>query len=159
MGENHPLFLVRRHLYLLERRKFRGRIDASDYCCCSATGAAAGGGGRCGRPYRSSRRQPAVAERPALWLCAYAGGWGRSDAALPGLAELASGWAFVLSVVLFSGVQIAKIMMAGIPLAPTPLDGLTFLIPVGGVAFITGWLLMGLSAAMASKPVLKDEQD
>ena len=76
-----------------------------------------------------------------------------------GWLKLASAWAFVLSVVLFSGVQIGKIMMAGIPLAPTPLDSLTFLIPVGGVAFIVGWLLMGLSAAMASKPVLKDEQD
>ena len=76
-----------------------------------------------------------------------------------GWLKLASGWAFVLSVVLFSGVQIGKIMIAGIPVAPTPLDGLTFLIPVGGVAFIVGWLLMGLSAAMASKPVLKDEQD
>jgi uncharacterized membrane protein YgdD (TMEM256/DUF423 family) len=76
-----------------------------------------------------------------------------------GWLKLASGWAFVLSVVLFSGVQIGKIMLAGIPVAPTPLDGLTFLIPVGGIAFIVGWLLMGLSAAMASKPVLKDEQD
>ena len=65
--------------------------------------------------------------------------------------KIASGWAFVLSVTLFSGVQIGKIMMAGIPGAPTPLDSLTFLIPVGGVAFIVGWLLLGLSAAMAPR--------
>lgn len=65
--------------------------------------------------------------------------------------KIASGWAFVLSVTLFSGVQIGKIMMAGIPGAPTPLDNLTFLIPVGGVAFIVGWLLLGLSAAMAPR--------
>ncbi|MDP3493717.1 MAG: DUF423 domain-containing protein [Hyphomonadaceae bacterium] len=65
--------------------------------------------------------------------------------------QIASGWAFVISVTLFSGVQIAKIMMAGIPVAPTPLDNLTFLVPVGGVAFIVGWLLLGLSAAMAPR--------
>lgn len=75
-----------------------------------------------------------------------------------GWLKLASGWAFVLSVVLFSGVQILKIMMAGIPVVPTPLDGLTFLVPIGGVAFIVGWLLMGLSAAMAAKPVLHEEE-
>ena len=76
-----------------------------------------------------------------------------------GWLKLASGWAFVLSVVLFSGVQILKIMMAGIPVAPTPLDGFTFLVPVGGVAFIVGWLLMGLSAATAEKPVLREEEN
>lgn len=65
------------------------------------------------------------------------------------LLQLASGWAFVISVTLFSGVQIGKIMMAGIPVVPTPLDNLTFLVPVGGVAFIVGWLLLGLSAATA----------
>lgn len=65
------------------------------------------------------------------------------------LLQLASGWAFVISVTLFSGVQIGKIMLAGIPVAPTPLDNLTFLVPVGGVAFIVGWLLLGLSAAAA----------
>lgn len=65
------------------------------------------------------------------------------------LLRLASGWAFVIAVVLFSGVQIGKLMMAGIPGAPTPLDNLTFLVPAGGVAFIVGWLLLGLSAATA----------
>lgn len=29
--------------------------------------------------------------------------------------QLASGWAFILSVVMFSGIQIGKIMLAGIP--------------------------------------------
>ena len=62
--------------------------------------------------------------------------------------QLASGWAFILSVVMFSGIQIGKIMLAGIPGAPTPFDSLTFLIPAGGVAFIVGWLLLGLSALM-----------
>jgi uncharacterized membrane protein YgdD (TMEM256/DUF423 family) len=65
--------------------------------------------------------------------------------------QIASGWAFVLSVVMFSGVQMGKIMLAGIPVAPTPLDNLTFLVPAGGVAFIVGWLLLGLSAVISPR--------
>lgn len=52
---------------------------------------------------------------------------------------------------LFAGVQIGKIMLAGIPSHPTPLDGLTFLIPIGGICFIVGWLLLGLTAAFAPR--------
>jgi uncharacterized membrane protein YgdD (TMEM256/DUF423 family) len=66
--------------------------------------------------------------------------------------RIASGWAFIVAVALFSGVQIGKIMLAGIATGPTPLDSLGFLVPIGGVAFIAGWLLMGLSAAMAQRP-------
>lgn len=73
-----------------------------------------------------------------------------------GWLKLAAGWAFIISVPLFSGVQIGKIMLGGIAMTPTPLDGLSFLVPVGGVFFILGWLLVGLSAAMARRP---DEQD
>jgi uncharacterized membrane protein YgdD (TMEM256/DUF423 family) len=62
--------------------------------------------------------------------------------------QIAAGWFFILSVVLFSGVQIGKIMLAGIALAPTPFDNVGFLVPAGGVAFITGWLMLGLSALM-----------
>lgn len=65
--------------------------------------------------------------------------------------QYAGGWAFVVSVPLFSGVQIGKIMLGGIAMAPTPLDGLSFLVPFGGAAFILGWLLLGLSAALAPK--------
>lgn len=68
-----------------------------------------------------------------------------------GWVHLAGGWAFIASVPLFSGVQIAKIMIGGIPMTPTPLDSLTFLVPVGGVFFIVGWLLIGLAAAMAPR--------
>ena len=71
--------------------------------------------------------------------------------------QLASGWAFILSVVMFSGIQIGKIMLAGIPGAPTPFDTLTFLVPAGGVAFIVGWLLLGLSAATAPKLYRNDD--
>lgn len=63
--------------------------------------------------------------------------------------RIAAGWSFILAVILFSGVQIGKIMLAGVSGAPTPLDGLGMLVPMGGVAFIGGWLLMGLSAATA----------
>lgn len=66
--------------------------------------------------------------------------------------QYAGGWAFIISVPLFSGVQIGKIMMGGIAMTPTPLDGLTILVPFGGGAFIVGWLLMGLSAALAPRP-------
>ncbi|MEY2756368.1 MAG: hypothetical protein RIR33_146 [Pseudomonadota bacterium] len=67
------------------------------------------------------------------------------------LLQYAAGWAFVLSVPLFSGVQIGKIMLGGIATTPTPLDSVSFLVPVGGVAFISGWLLLGLSAIIARR--------
>ena len=70
---------------------------------------------------------------------------------LRSMLQIISGWFFVVSVVLFAGVQIGKIMLAGIAAGPTALDGLTFLIPIGGIAFIVGWLLLGLSAAFAPK--------
>lgn len=73
-----------------------------------------------------------------------------------GWLKLAAGWAFVASVPLFSGVQIGKIMLGGIATTPTLLDPLSFLVPVGGVFFILGWLLIGLSAAMAPR---MDEED
>lgn len=68
-----------------------------------------------------------------------------------GWLHLVGGWAFVLSVPLFSGVQIGKIMLGGIAMTPTPLDRLGFLVPIGGVLFILGWLLVGLAAALAQK--------
>lgn len=67
------------------------------------------------------------------------------------LMQYAAGWAFILSVPLFSGIQIGKIMLGGIAMTPTPLDAVSFLVPVGGVCFIAGWLLLGLSAAVAPR--------
>ncbi|MEQ1780180.1 MAG: DUF423 domain-containing protein [Hyphomonadaceae bacterium] len=67
--------------------------------------------------------------------------------------QYAAGWAFIVSVPMFAGVQIGKIMLGGIAMTPTPLDGLSFLVPFGGAAFILGWLLLGLSAALAPKQV------
>lgn len=53
-------------------------------------------------------------------------------------ARLAGGWLFVAGVVLFSGVQLARI--AG---APAP----GFLVPAGGLALMAGWLALAVSAA------------
>ena len=66
-----------------------------------------------------------------------------------GRLRLISGWAFFAGVVLFSGIQIAKAMTATD--GASPLDGLTMLVPVGGIAFMTGWLLLGASALLARK--------
>lgn len=72
--------------------------------------------------------------------------------------QLFSGWAFIASVALFSGVQIGQIMWEGMTGAMTsPLESVSFLIPIGGVAFIAGWLLMGLSALAGAKPQVKPE--
>lgn len=74
-----------------------------------------------------------------------------------GWMHKAGGWAFLLGVPLFSGVQIGKITLGGIAMTPTPLDNLTLLVPFGGAAFIIGWLLVGLSAAMAQK--VEDDEE
>lgn len=63
--------------------------------------------------------------------------------------RLAAGWGFILGVALFSGVQIMTIMLAGPDGAPGPLDGFAMLVPLGGVGFIAGWLMLGLAAANA----------
>ncbi len=58
----------------------------------------------------------------------------------------ASGWSFVAGVILFSGIQIAKMMTTSEGVSP--LDPLTMLVPVGGIAFMAGWLLLGIAALM-----------
>jgi uncharacterized membrane protein YgdD (TMEM256/DUF423 family) len=70
-----------------------------------------------------------------------------------GQLRLISGWAFFTGVVLFSGIQVAKAMTAqdGV----SPLDGLTMLVPVGGIAFMAGWLLLG-AAALLVRPAPRD---
>lgn len=94
-------------------------------------------------------------EAQARWQSAFVYGFAHTLAAVlaaimpfRNTLQYVAGWFFVLSVVLFSGVQIAKIMLGGIAMAPTPLDSVSFLVPAGGVAFITGWLMLGLSALM-----------
>jgi len=67
-------------------------------------------------------------------------------APMRGRLSAASGWAFVLGVILFSGVQIARMMTASEGVSP--FDVLSVLVPVGGIAFMTGWVLLGLAALM-----------
>lgn len=67
-----------------------------------------------------------------------------------GRLRLISGWTFFAGVVLFTGVQVAKALTASGGVSP--LDGLTMLVPVGGIAFMAGWLLLGASALLAKKP-------
>ncbi|MBI1340240.1 DUF423 domain-containing protein [bacterium] len=72
-------------------------------------------------------------------------------AALPGREALriAAGAAFLLGVLLFCGVQLAKMHTAvdGRSL----LDPLTFLVPVGGAAMLAGWLLLAASAVLVRR--------
>jgi uncharacterized membrane protein YgdD (TMEM256/DUF423 family) len=63
--------------------------------------------------------------------------------------QIASGWAFIAGVVLFSGVQIAKMLSASEGISA--FDTLTMLVPVGGLAFMSGWVLLGLSALLSRK--------
>jgi uncharacterized membrane protein YgdD (TMEM256/DUF423 family) len=66
-----------------------------------------------------------------------------------GRLSRASGWAFIAGVLLFSGVQIAKALTASGGVSP--LDGLTMLVPAGGVAFMLGWILLGLAALLGGR--------
>jgi uncharacterized membrane protein YgdD (TMEM256/DUF423 family) len=71
-----------------------------------------------------------------------------ATALLPGHGrlQLGSGAAFLAGVVMFSGIQIAQMMTSGD--AGSPLDGLTMLVPIGGVAFMLGWALLGAAALL-----------
>jgi len=56
----------------------------------------------------------------------------------PGKALLASGWLFIIGTVLFSGSLYV--------LSLTGMRWVGFVTPLGGLAFITGWLCMAWSA-------------
>jgi uncharacterized membrane protein YgdD (TMEM256/DUF423 family) len=62
--------------------------------------------------------------------------------------KLASAWAFVAGVVLFSGIQLGSILTSKPLGGPSPIDGLSPLIPAGGIAFMAGWILLGAAAAL-----------
>lgn len=70
-----------------------------------------------------------------------------------GRVSLGAGWAFILGVVLFSGVQMAKMMTASEGVSP--FDALTMLVPVGGIAFMAGWVVLGLAALLGGREVEK----
>ena len=62
---------------------------------------------------------------------------------------LVAGWVFVAGVLLFSGMQIAKLLTASG--GASPFDALTMLVPVGGIAFMLGWGLLAIAALMPPK--------
>jgi len=73
---------------------------------------------------------------------------GAAAAPLQGRIRLAAGWAFIAGVVLFSGIQIAR-MLAGS--SATPLEVLGPLVPVGGIAFMLGWVLLAIAAGVSRR--------
>lgn len=62
----------------------------------------------------------------------------------PGRLPLLAGWMFVAGVLLFSG---SLYILVG-----TGAKWLGMIAPIGGSAFIVGWLLLALTAAMPSSP-------
>jgi uncharacterized membrane protein YgdD (TMEM256/DUF423 family) len=63
----------------------------------------------------------------------------------PGAANAAAGWLFLAGVALFSFSLILKAVL----LAQSPagdFGGVTMLAPVGGIAFMLGWIGLGVSA-------------
>lgn len=70
-----------------------------------------------------------------------------------GRLAFASAIAMLAGVFLFSGVQMMKMLYLGANpgSATTPFDALGGLVPVGGVAFISGWLLLAASAAFSRR--------
>jgi len=62
--------------------------------------------------------------------------------------RLASAWTFVAGVVLFSGIQIVSVLASKPIGGPSPFDGLSPLIPAGGIAFMAGWVLLGVAALL-----------
>ena len=72
---------------------------------------------------------------------------------LPGRLRLASGWMFLAGVVFFSGVQIATLLTQTD--RASPFDALGMLVPVGGVAFMAGWGLLGLAALLSGRAEIR----
>ena len=62
---------------------------------------------------------------------------------------LISGWSFLAGVLMFSGVEVAKLLTTSG--GASPFDALTMLVPVGGIAFMLGWGLLAIAALMPAK--------
>jgi uncharacterized membrane protein YgdD (TMEM256/DUF423 family) len=60
--------------------------------------------------------------------------------------SLLAGWTFVAGVVLFSMIQMAKLLTFNPDTNGSPVDVLTILVPAGGIAFMAGWLLLAIAA-------------
>lgn len=70
-----------------------------------------------------------------------------------GRLALASAVLSLTGVVLFSGVQMAKLLYLGANAGAvtTPFDPLSGLVPVGGISFISGWILLAASAVFSRR--------
>jgi len=70
-----------------------------------------------------------------------------------GRLALASAILLLTGVVLFSGVQMAKLLYLGMNTGSitTPFDALSGLVPVGGISFIAGWIVLAASAAISRR--------
>jgi uncharacterized membrane protein YgdD (TMEM256/DUF423 family) len=58
----------------------------------------------------------------------------------------AAGWVFLAGVVLFSGVLAGRLLAPGVVF-----DQVIMLVPVGGVSFMAGWILLGAGAVFGPK--------
>ena len=71
---------------------------------------------------------------------------------MKGALALAASWVFLAGVVLFSMVLLARLLTADASGA-SPFDALVMTVPAGGLAFLAGWALLGLSALMRKQEV------
>lgn len=62
-----------------------------------------------------------------------------------GSIRIAAGWSFIAGVLLFSGIQIVRLI------APGSLGFAGPLVPAGGLAFMAGWILIGASAILSRR--------
>ena len=74
----------------------------------------------------------------ALMGCDMVASWSSGSGSSPSTASRVAGWCFVVGIVLFSGSLYA--------LVATGVRKLGAVTPLGGVAFIAGWVALGIAA-------------
>jgi uncharacterized membrane protein YgdD (TMEM256/DUF423 family) len=68
----------------------------------------------------------------------------------PGRLSAASGWVFLAGVLLFSGVLCGRLLAPG-----GVFDQVIMLVPLGGLAFMAGWILLGAGEVSGGRPAGK----
>ncbi len=63
---------------------------------------------------------------------------------LRGVLATAASWVFIAGVVLFSTVLLGRLLTADASGA-SPFDSVVMAVPLGGLAFMAGWVLLGVS--------------
>lgn len=61
----------------------------------------------------------------------------------------AAGWAFIVGVLLFAGVQMLRLALA--ETGGPSLDVIALLVPLGGLSLMAGWLLLAVAAWRTSR--------